>query len=197
MVTRPIYISTGKPENPFTKEDIEFVWVKGMSYKQKCKRRDSLHDAIAKTKLYHRAKLLEISTKSNIDLGIKLSALNLTVKFNSGNEETVEKIYQSSKVFDEDHNIIGFKYGNTTFEKDPKSMYYDYIYMLGLYFHKEYHEELSKYSIFTDIEFNPNKQSNTQARAAAIWNTLYKNNMTNIVENRDEFKKYYKSIFKK
>ena len=76
-------------------------------------------------------------------------------------------------------------------------MYYDYIYMLGLYFHKEYHEELSKYSIFTDIEFNPNKQSNTQARAAAIWNTLYKNNMTNIVENRDEFKKYYKSIFKK
>jgi type I restriction enzyme M protein len=197
MVTRPIYISTGKPENPFTKEDIKFVWVKGMSYKQKCKRRDSLHDAIAKTKLYHMDEVLEISTKSNIDLGIKLSALNLTVKFPSGKEETVENIYQSSKVFDNDHNIIEFKYGNTTFEKDPYSMYYDYIYMLGLYFHKEYHEELSKYKIFTDIEFNPERQSNTQARAAAIWNTLYKNDMTDIIESRDKFKGYYKTIFTK
>nr|MBP3259214.1 hypothetical protein [Bacilli bacterium] len=195
MAIRPIYISTNIPEKPFIKKDIEFVWVKGMSKQQKCKRRDSLHLSISKK--YDINKVLEVSTKSNIELGVKLSALNLTVKFLSGKEETVENIYQSSKIFDDNHNIIGFKYGNTAFEKDPYSMYYDYIYMLGLYCHKEYHEELTKYSIFTDIEFNPNKMSNTQARAAAIWNTLYKNNMTDIIESRDEFKRYYKTTFTK
>ena len=45
--------------------------------------------------------------------------------------------------------------------------------------------------------FNQNKQLNTQARAAAIWNTLYKNNMSDIVESQNRFKEYYKSIFKK
>ncbi len=195
MVTRPIYISTNIPEKPFIKKDIEFDWVKGLSYSQKCKRRDSLHEAIVKTKLYPIDKILEISTKSNIGLGINLSALNLTVKFNSGNEIPVESIYQASKVFNKNYEVTKFKYGNSEFEKDPYSMYYDYIYMLGLYSHKEYHDELNNYDIFTDIEFNPKKQLNTQARAVAIWNTLYRNNMTGIIESQDEFKRYYKSIF--
>ncbi len=197
MAIRPIYISTNIPEKPFIKKDIEFDWVKGLSYSQKCKRRDSLHEAIVKTKLYPIDKILEISTKSNIGLGINLSALNLTVKFNSGNEIPVESIYQASKVFNKNYEVTKFKYGNSEFEKDPYSMYYDYIYMLGLYSHKEYHDELNNYDIFTDIEFNPKKQLNTQARAVAIWNTLYRNNMTGIIESQDEFKRYYKSIFNK
>lgn len=196
MAVRPIYISTNIPENPFIKKDIEFTWIKGMSYSQKCKRREELHKAISDTKIYDMDKVLEISTKSDKELGIRLSALNLTIPLTSGREITVENIYQSSKVFDEYNKIKEFKFHNTTFEKDPYSMYYDYLYMLGLYCHKEYLEELDKYDIFTDIEFNPNRQLNTQARAAAIWNTLYRNNMTDIIESRDEFKTYYKSIFK-
>ena len=34
MAIRPIYISTNILENPFIKKDIEFTWVKGMSYSQ-------------------------------------------------------------------------------------------------------------------------------------------------------------------
>ena len=41
MAVRPIFISTGDVLEPFIKEDIEFTWVKGMSYSQKCKRRDN------------------------------------------------------------------------------------------------------------------------------------------------------------
>ena len=164
-----------------------------MSYSQKCKRRDALHNAIANTKLYDMDKVLEISTKSDKKLGINLSALNLTIPFAS-NDYTVEKVYQVSKVI-ENGKVKEFKLKNTVFEKNPYSMYYDYIYVLELYFHKEYWEELAKYEIFTDIEFNPNKQLNTQARAAALWNTLYKNNMTSIVEDQEKFKGYYKSIF--
>ncbi len=197
MAIRPIYISTNIPDTPFMKVDISFEWIKGMSYKQKCKRRDSMLKAIANMKLYNIDSVLEVSTKSNKELGVNLSALNLTIPLKNGKVKTVEEIYQASKILDSNNHIKEFRFHNTVFEKDPYSMYYDYIYMLGLYMHKEYHEELNKYDIFTDIEFNPNKQLNTQARAAAIWNTLYRNNMTKIIENQDEFKKYYKSIFTK
>ena len=196
MAIRPIYISTNIPEEPFIKKDIEFTWVKGMSYSQKCKRRASLHKAIANLNLYDMDKVLEISTKSDKELGVKLSALNLKVPIINGTKETVENIYQSSKVFDDNNKIIEFKYLNTVFENEPYSMFYDYVYMLGLHANKELLPELSKYDIFTDIEFNPSKQLNTQARAAAIWNTLYRNNMISILKDREEFKKYYKSIFK-
>ena len=40
MASRPIYISTNIPEEPFIKMDVEFNWVKGMSYSQKGKRRE-------------------------------------------------------------------------------------------------------------------------------------------------------------
>lgn len=194
MAIRPIYISTSIPESPFLKKDVTFEWIKGMAYSQKCKRRDSMHKAISNMQIYDINRVLEISTKSDKEIGVNLSALKLTIPLSSGREETVEKIYQSSKVF-EDNKIKEFRFNKTVFEKDPYSMYYDYLYIISLYFHKEYWDELDKYDAFTDIEFNPNKQLNTQARAAAIWTTLYRNNMTNIVENRVKFKEYYKSIF--
>ena len=48
MAVRPIFISTGDIEKPFSVQNISFQWVKGMSYSQKCKRRDSLASEIAK-----------------------------------------------------------------------------------------------------------------------------------------------------
>ena len=72
MAVRPIFISTGDVLEPFIKEDIEFIWVKGMSYSQKCKRRDSLASEIEK--LHDIKKWLEISTKSDKEIGVKLSA---------------------------------------------------------------------------------------------------------------------------
>ena len=197
MAVRPIYISTNIPENPFIKKDIEFNWIKGMSYKQKCKRREEFHKAIANTKLYNIDKVLEISTKSDKELGVKLSALNLMVPIIDGKKMSVEDIYQKAKIYDDEHHIIEFKYLNTVFENEPYSMFYDYVYMLGLHANKELLTELNNYDIFTDIEFNPSKQLNTQARAAAIWNTLYRNNMIKILKDKEEFKRYYKSIFKK
>lgn len=196
MAIRPIYISTNDINKPFIKKDITFDWVKGMSYSQKCKRRDSLHKAISNLEIYDINKVLEISTKSDKEIGVNLSALNLNIDLKNGKRKTVEDIYQASKVLDENKKIIEFKFGSTIFEKDPYSMYYDYLYMVGIYCNQNYWKELNNYNIFTDIEFNPNKQRNTQARAAAIWNTLYRNNMAEIVKNREEFKKYYKSIFK-
>ena len=48
MAVRPLYIATNNLDSPFIKEDITFKWVQGQSYKQKCLRRESLHEEIAK-----------------------------------------------------------------------------------------------------------------------------------------------------
>lgn len=190
MAVRPIFISTGNMDKPFIKEDIEFTWIKGMSYSQKCKRRDSL--AIEIAKLYDIKRWLEISTKSDKDIGVKMSAKNLVLTTSTGSD-SVESIYQSSKVF-EDGRITSFKYNDCVFENYPAGMFYDYIYMYAILQNKDLINQFVQYDIFSDIEFNPKKSINTQARAAAIFKTLYDNHNLGIVKDQYDFKRYYKSI---
>ena len=190
MAVRPIFISTGDIEKPFIKKDISFKWISGMSYSQKCKRRDSLANEISK--LYDIKRWLEISTKSDKDIGVKLSALNLILKTSTGSD-SVENIYQSSKVID-DGKIVSFKYNDCIFENEPTGMFYDYIYMYAFLQNKDLIHDFIQYDIFSDIEFNPNKSLNTQARAAAIFKTLCDNHSLGIIKNQDDFKRYYKSI---
>lgn len=192
MAVRPIFISTNDIENPFVKEEISFEWISGMSYKQKCIRRDSLKKEIAKK--YDINRWLEVSTKSDKDIGIKLSALNLELIMKT-KTMTVEDVYQGSKII-RDGKIEGFRCGNSYFENNPYGMYYDYIYMLALYQHPELIKQINDYIIFTDIEFNPNKSLNTQARAMAIFKTLLDNNYLELLESQSDFKDYYKEYVK-
>lgn len=193
MATRPIYISTGNINNPFMEDNINFQWVPGYSYVNKCRRRDSLKREIAKK--YDIEKWIEISSISDKDIGKKLSALNLMITLTNDNKYSVETIYQNSKIY-KDNAIVGFKFRNTEFENNPYGMYYDYIYMVALYQNKEYHELIKNYYFFTDLFFNPNKSLNTQARAIAIFKTLYDNDYLKLLEDVSEFKKYYKENVK-
>ena len=193
MANRPIYISTGNINNPFIEDTITFEWIPGYSYVNKCKRRDSLKNSIAKK--YNIDKWLEVSSISDKDIGKKLSALNLMITLTNNKSYPVETIYQCSKVY-KDSSIIGFKFHNTEFENNPYGMYYDYIYMVALYQNKDYHKLIKDYYLFTDLFFNPNKSLNTQARAAAIFKTLYDNNYLQLLKNVNEFKKYYKDNVK-
>lgn len=101
MADRPVFISTNK--TPYVGiQNIEFSWDMGMAKSQAQKRALSLHAAAKDKKLNN---ILEISTASNTDLGMRLSAFNLPVRINFGTEEepniqthSVETIYQSSKV---------------------------------------------------------------------------------------------------
>lgn len=193
MANRPIYISTGDINNPFTEDSISFEWKAGYSYVNKCKRRDNLKKEIAKK--YDIDKWLEVSSISDKDIGRRLSALNLMLTLTNGNKYSVESIYQSSKVYKDNH-IIGFKFNNTVFENNPYGMYYDYIYMVALYQNKDYHEIIKDYYLFTDLFFNPNKSLNTQARAIAIFKTLHDNNCLKLLESVKGFKEYYKENVK-
>ena len=97
MANRPIYISTSNINNPFTEDNINFEWIPGYSYVNKCRRRDSLKNSIAQK--YDIDKWLEVSTISDKDIGKKLSALNLMITLTNNKSYPVETIYQCSKIY--------------------------------------------------------------------------------------------------
>ena len=160
-----------------------FEWFSGFAVSQKQKSIKSLHNAIIKTDV--NAKPLEISTKSMENIGTKLSAFNLKI-----NNYALENIFQSSKVFEKGGPYLdlldrlpkeakrderlrnsgilkAFRYQNEEFPLIPQTVFYDFIYITAI---KESFtiDEILNYNYFTDIEFNPAKSINTQARAAAL-----------------------------
>jgi hypothetical protein len=188
MANRPIFIYTGDLHTPVIEKNIEFEWIKGTSFIQKQKRVIKFHEAAKKI---FKGEILEVSSKSDKELGIRLSAFNLKMR-----ERTVEEIYQNSKVYDKNNNIISFNMFGKIYPNNPKNLFYDWIYISALKEHQEYYEELNNYEIFTDIEFNPNKSFNCQARAVAVFKTLYINNkITDLTSDFNEFLKYYKTVF--
>ncbi len=163
-----------------------FEWFPGFSISQKQKSIESLHDAIRR--IDAAARPLEVSTKSKESLGTKLSAFNLKL-----NQYTLENIFQSAKVFENggpyldllevspkeakrderlknSGTLRAFRYQDEEFPLIPKTVFYDYIYFAAV---KESLTEdeiktVSGYNYFTDIEFNPVKSINTQAKTAAM-----------------------------
>ena len=65
-------------------------------------------------------------------------------------------------------NILEISLFGTIFRREPKDFFYNWIYINALYTHKEYLDALTEYEAFTDIEFNPKKSINCQARSVAI-----------------------------
>ena len=187
MAKRPAFFIS---QNKVVQDLFSFEWFPGFSISQKQKSIESLHDAIRKADAG--ARPLEISTKSKEAIGINLSAFNLRL-----NSDTLENIFQSAKVFanggpypdllnvppkaakrDErlrnSGNIKAFRYQNEDFPLIPKTVFYDFIYIAAVKnsFAADEIKEISSYNYFTDIEFNPAKSINTQARAAAMISLL-------------------------
>jgi len=152
-----------------------------LSVTQKKKRVKIMHEAIGRP-------TLEVSTKGEVDLGVRLSAFNLKL-----DGKYLENVYQSSKVFtaggpyrdllevvpkkakrDERLQTSGelqyFEWEGERWDLSTGSAFYDYIYCRAVSqcIPTEELKALLDYEYFTDIEFNPNKGRNTQARSVAI-----------------------------
>ena len=177
MATRPgFYILNGK----VTWKKGDFEWAGGFAVSQKKKNVARLHEALG-------GECLEVSTKSDVVIGTKLSAFNLKL-----DGHTLENIFQSSKVFENggpyrdllnvspkeakrdqrlksSGNLKGFEYDNYLWALNPKTCFYDYLYCKAAR-NIEANElkQIWNYEYFTDIEFNPAKSINTQARSVAI-----------------------------
>jgi len=178
---------------------VEFQWFPGLSKTQKQKSILSLHDSARKN--FNLNSILEISSKSEIELGVKLSSFNLSFTTKKYNRTfTVESAFQASKVFEgggpfydilemtsreakKDERIktsgrlIKFKFFSTEFPLEPKTLFYDWLYINALITNNELKSKIINFDAFTDIEFNPNKSINCQAHSAALFVSLLKRNL--------------------
>ena len=210
MASKMIFVVKG---NSIIEEKIDFTYIKGLSFSQKQKNVVSLHSSIIDK--FPNSKILEISTKSKIIYGRKISAFNLMLNYKNKNS-TVENFYQSAKVFENSGPfsevlnmepleakkyvslnssgaLIKFKLGNDSFDIDPPNAFYDYIFVMALTQNRELSKELLAYNTFTDIEFNEKRQVNCQARSASIFVFLEKNNLLEkYTEDYLKFKNVYK-----
>ena len=177
MAERPIYIPRYESELFVETKYIEFEWFPGLAPIQKQKSIKSLHKSAKESGICRHP--LEVSSKSIEALGVELSAFNLRVKTEKHNREfTVESAYQSSKVFQnggpykdllygpslaakkdprlkDSGAIIGFEFFGTTWNLEPKTAFYDWLYINALRKNPNAVEELDNFDGFTDIEFNP------------------------------------------
>lgn len=198
MANRPYFLTGNSKTNFYIEKSCEFKFYTGFALSQKQKTIKSFHEEILKT--YPNAKILEVSRRSENDLGVLLSAFNLKYKHVDNKEYPVECVFQSSKVFANGNQykelmyksareaktderirnsgrLIKFSLNDIDWELEPKTYFYDYIYLSALSKNKDICERLLTYDIFTDIEFNPQKSFNCQARSVAIAVTLLKNNL--------------------
>ena len=195
MAERPVFIPSSKSEHLVQEVLVDFEWNPGFSSQQKKKNVAALHESAKKKGL---SPLLEVSTKSDQPLGKRLSAFSLKINTDIG-EVNLEAAYQGSKVFEkggpykdiyekdarsakQDPRIknsgalIGFDYFGQTWLLEPKTAFYDWLYLSALSPHQEFLTRLYSYKGFTDIEFNPKKSINCQAHTCALLVSLLKLN---------------------
>ena len=188
MARRPVFIPS-ESEPPYVGEvAVDFTWFAGMAVTRKQMSIESLHSAARDGHNIH--PILEVSSRSSDRLGRALSAFRLTLELSDGREVTVESAFQGSKIFSgggpfvdlydsdgstarrdprvrDSGDLIGFEFDGQPWPTEPIHGFYEWLYNLGLERAKVEDAELNSYAGFTDIEFNPKRSWNCQARAVA------------------------------
>lgn len=210
MANRPVFIA-GDESRSVYRRDVDFPWSAGQSATQKRKNIVSLHEAFNADE--PEMKVLEISSKSLQEAGVRLSAFNLS-KFvpSLGRSIPLECVFQGGKVFTGGGPFTELYHGTSRDAKQdprlrssgvlvnywfegraipsfPTTAFYNWLYANALLENPGLAEEIVKYDAFTDIEFNPNKSHNCQAEAAAVFVGLARRGLLDAVKDFDSFVK--------
>lgn len=197
MAKRPIYIPLKEGVPGVKIIEVEFPWFAGLATSQKQKSIRSLHKVAKQKDIFP---ILEVSSKSEDEIGVSLSAFNLMITTKKGIQYSVETAFQASKVFIQggpfldllekssreakqdsrlktSGNLVKFKFYEKEFPLEPRTFFYDWLYLNAL----KQNPDLVKYALqfngFTDIEFNPDKSINCQAYSLALYISLFKLNL--------------------
>lgn len=208
MAVRPVFL-VNERQPYYSVWNCEFQYNSGFSAVQKKKNISAIHKSFES--LFSGKRILEISSKSMQSLGVELSAFNLTKYVPQlGRSVPVECVYQAGKVFagnvsysnllevtpreakkDErliqSGRIVAFSFDGKEYPTEPLNAFYDFIYANALLEHEELLGELLEYDAFTDIEFNPERSINCQARAAAVLVSLVRCGNVDKVRDFDKF----------
>ena len=196
MAKRPAWtIENGK----IIRKDFEFAWNGGFAISQKRKNINALHQAIEDAT---GQTALEISYKGEVELGNQLSAFNMKTT-----GVFIENVFQASKRYenggpyldlldvapkdakrDERHKtsgrLLAFVRNGEDWPLEPKTVFYDYIYVLAVIENFGCELDINEYNWFIDIEFNPGKSINCQARAVAIYKLIQEKAAFNVLNDR-------------
>ncbi|MEB6340149.1 hypothetical protein BUZ94_12935 [Mammaliicoccus sciuri] len=214
MANRFVYYVDPK-DLKYKKIDVFFKWFPGFSKEQKQKSIEDLHQQFLKENITD--DLLEVSSKSIEDIGIKASAFNLKIKTIKGHLFCVEQVFQSSKVYKKagsQNYLLEKGYSSTEMKQklrkidtndsmtkyssfghdyplEPKTLFYNWLYINALNQNPEVAKEILEYEAFTDIEFNPKRSFNCQAEACAIYVSLVKRKkLQEALKSIDDFEKF-------
>jgi hypothetical protein len=200
MAERPIFISTPDSDDLVKEIFFQIHWHSGFARVQKDRNVEALHAAAA---LDGYRDLLEISTKSKSERGRHLSAFHMTADTKAYGTIKLELAFQGSKVFEHggpftdlyrkgekeigeakrdprlqnSGNLIGFRFEGFDFPLEPKTVFYDWLYITFLKNFWDWAPKLYAYGGFTDVEFNPHRSINCQARSCALFLSLMRRNL--------------------
>ena len=207
MASRPVFVPETEGPKLISEIMVDFKWNPGMAASQKKKNIWALHEA---AKIHGLNRLLEISTKSESQVGRDLSAFNLTLKVRE-HKIYLECAYQGSKVFQHggpftdlftvapkdakkdirlknSGNLTGLEFMGKSYPLTPKNAFYDWLYFRSVFRYRRWFPINTSYQGYTDIEFNPAKSVNCQARAfAEFMSLLERGELENAVRNFDHF----------
>ena len=149
MAVRPVFVA--QTSKPFVKTELtEFVYYSGFALSQSRKSIESLHDHFVSNNREFDGLLLEISTKSNFPLGVRLSAFHLMYSFMDGRQYSVENVFQSGKCFSNGQrypeildlsaseakkypalrtsgDVVSFQLEGTEYPTEPKTFFYHWL----------------------------------------------------------------------
>ena len=187
MARRPVFVPDS--DKPYVSEvSLDFEYFPGSSIQQKQRSIASFHASYVAR--FPSSRVLEVSSKSERDIGVQLSAFNLMIEYLGRGSCSVECAFQASKVFlhggpfvdlfnassraaksdrrlRESGKLVGFKYFEHEFPLEPKTYFYDWLYASTLCRHDKLVEQVMMFDAFTDIEHNPERSINCQARSVA------------------------------
>jgi hypothetical protein len=197
VAERPIFVPARSDRELVEELYFDFDWHSGLAPVQKEKNIRNLHAAAASAGY---KPLLEVSSKSGQKVGRHLSAFHLTVHDSNFGDAPLESVFQGSKVFErggpytdlykadartaktdarlkQSGRLIAFSLASRDFPLEPKTAFYDWLYINAIFPHREWLARLRGFAGFTDIEFNPAKSINCQARSCALFVALLNRNL--------------------
>ena len=220
MARRSVFVS--KNSYPFFEEiSVDFDWFQGFALSQKRKSQIGIHENFLNA--YPDEKVLEISSASLYSLGAELSAMNLSKRtsagittvesafqssriYGSGEDEVgpfPEYLFypgrECKKIVKElSKGKISYRYMFDGLEFHAPShfisLFYNYLYLNALCEdeNRAVADSLIEhgYTAFTDLA---TKSLNCQARAAAIFVSLVRNNLIDEVKNYDSYLRLFRT----
>lgn len=209
MATRPAFLPKRSRTSFVIEAPVDFQWSAGFSVTQKQKSIQALHQAAQKR--FPVKAPLEVSSKSTNPLGVALSAFNLSLKLRDGAKISVESAFQSSKKFElggpylellhasakdakrdprlrDSGRLVAFVFEGQEWPLRPLTAFYDWLYLQALVQHPDLAAQLLVHDAFTDIEFNPERSLNCQARSCALYVSLSREGLLDrALQNRESY----------